>query len=287
MVSNGDNEHVVEALGRSKITVKDGVVVSVGDSLLKSCPLAKKFAKPVMEFTHDSIKANIEDRIKNIGMFTNDRSVVSSDDFVIFGASELISLGMRKGLVDSAVIVCDGAGTIIATTPEVVQGVGGRMSGLVKTSPIPEVIERLETNGAIVLYPSRAVIDQVRGVARAAECGFQKIAVTVASPKDAERIRCAYPDVLIFGVHTTGISKEGADQFVANADLITGCASKWIREAAGKAALIQAGASVPVFALTKKGKDLIVERIKETQQRLLVKLEKLPYTDGKSPEPVL
>jgi putative methanogenesis marker protein 8 len=287
MAPSDNGEHIVEAIGKTRVVVKNGAVVDVGESALKSCPLARKFSKPVDEITKEAVKANIEDRIEKIGMFTDRRSVLSTDDFVIFGASELLSLGMRNGFIDSAVIVCDGAGTIIATTPEVIQGVGGRMSGLVKTSPIRGVIEKLEANGAIVLYPSRAVIDQVRGVARATELGFQRIAVTVSCPKEAERIRRDYPNTLIFGVHTTGVCKEDAKQFVDNADLITGCASKWIRQVAGKAALIQAGTSVPVFAVTKRGKELLLERVKETQQPLLIKMEKLPYSTDKSPEPLV
>jgi hypothetical protein len=69
--------------------------------------------------------------------------------------------------------------------------------------------------------------------------------------------------------------------------LVAGCASRRIREVAGKAALLQAGSFIPVFALTRQGKDLISEKVKETQQRLLVKVEKLPYSGEKYPDPLV
>jgi putative methanogenesis marker protein 8 len=142
-------------------------------------------------------------------------------------------------------------------------------------------------NGGIVLDPDNAAINQLDGVRLAKKEGFERVAVTVTDPMDAEAIRKCNPRAMIFGVHLTGITKEDAERMVTSADIVSGCASKWIREIAGKAALLQAGASVPVFALTVEGKDLIAEKIKETQQRLLIKIEKLPYTDKKCPDPLV
>lgn len=281
------DEHVMEALGKARVVVSGGKVVEVGDPLLRGCPLAKRFSSPVEEFTPEAIRSNIEERISKVGMFTKNRSVLASDDFAVFGASELISNGLRHALLDAAVVACDGAGTVVATIPELVQGIGGRMSGLVRTTPIEEVIEVLEDNGAKVLDPSTATIDQGAGVQLAGKCGFKKVAVTVTFTEEAERIRKASPETLIFGVHLTGISKEDAQRLVAVADVVTGCASRWIREVAGKAALLQAGTSIPVFALTPRGKELIVEKLKRTQQHLLVKVEKLPFGDGKCPDPLV
>jgi len=68
---------------------------------------------------------------------------------------------------------------------------------------------------------------------------------------------------------------------------VAGCASKWVRETAGKVALLQAGVSIPVFALSKRGKDLIAEKVKETQLKLLVKVERLPTKGGKEPRPLI
>lgn len=282
-----NDEHIMEACGKARIVVKKGKVVDVGPTLLKACPLATKFSQPVINFTKEEIQLNMEDRIRRIGMFTKDREVLSNDDFVVFGASELICSGMKRGIIDCAVVACDGAGTVITTSPQLVQGIGGRMSGLVKTSPIKEVIMRLEANGGKVLDPHNAAINQLDGVRIAQKEGFGKIAVTVTDPVDSEAIRKCNPKTIILGVHLTGITKEGAERMVASADIVSGCASRWIREIAGKVALLQAGASVPVFVLTNEGKDLIAEKIKETQQRLLIKIEKLPYADKKCPDPLV
>jgi len=282
-----DDEHIVEALGRTRIVIRGGTVVEVGQPLIKECPLAKRFNQPVLVICPETVKANIEYRISSFGMCTKDRDVNSEEDFVLFGASEMISLGLRKGLLDCAVVVCDGAGTIIATTPKLVQGTGGRMSGLVKTSPIRKVVERITANGGKVLDPDRATIDQVKGVAMARELGFKKVAVTVTKPGEAEAIRSQCPDALIFGVHLTGVSRKDAERLVAVCDLVAGCASRWVREVAGKVALLQAGSSVPVFALTRRSKDLVSEKVKETRHRLLVKVEKLPYTGDRCPDPLV
>lgn len=281
------DEHVIEALGRSRIVVVSGIVEEVGPAMIKECPLAKRFAQPVIEMTPESVRLNIENRIRAFGMCTKERSIASNEDFVIFGASELISEALSGGMLDSAVLACDGAGTVVVTKPQTAQGIGGKMSGLMKTSPIPEVIERIESAGAKVLDPLDATINQVKGTALAYRLGFTKVAVTVAQPEPAEEIRKVYPEALIFGVHLTGISKEDAERLVAVADIVSGCASKWIREVAGKAALMQAGSAIPVFALTKRGKALLALKILATSQKLLVKTEKLPYLDGKCPQPLI
>jgi putative methanogenesis marker protein 8 len=282
-----DDFHIVEVLGKTRVVIQNGTIIEVGQPRIKECPLAKRFDQPVLVICPETVKKNIQYRMSSFGMCTKDRDIDSEEDFVIFGASEMISCGMKRGLLDCAVVVCDGAGTIVATTPRLVQGTGGRMSGLVKTSPILKVIKRITTNGGIVLDPNKATIDQIKGVAIARKRGFKNVAVTITKPEDAEMIRSQYPDVLIFGVHLTGVLKEEAERLVAVCDLVAGCASKWIREVAGRVALLQAGSSVPVFALTRKGKDLISEKIKETQHRLLVKVEKLPYSSKRCPNPLV
>ncbi len=41
----------------------------------------------------------------------------------------MISFALRKKAIDAAVVVCEGAGTIITNKPEVVQGIGARSRG--------------------------------------------------------------------------------------------------------------------------------------------------------------
>jgi len=282
-----NDEHIIEAIGKTKVVVRDGRVVEVGDPVICCCPLAERFGRPVREMTKDAIRENIEERIRSFGMCTPDREVLAGQDFVLFGASELISCAIRRGLLDGAVIACDGAGTLVAQNPELVQGIGGRMSGLVKTSPIPAVIGRIEANGGRVLDPETGAIDQVKGVAFARELGCRKVAVTGAGADDAETIRRLFPETLIVGVHTTGLSADESERLVAVADIVTVCASRHLREAAGRVALLQGGAAIPVFALTREGKDVILEKIRETDSPIFIKGERLPVAGKRGPEPLI
>ena len=109
----------------------------------------------------------------------------------------------------------------------------------------------------------------------------------MAKPDVAERIRKAYPDSLIFGVHVTGLTHEEAESIVAVADLMTACASKTVREVAGAKALLQAGVSVPIFAITKRGKEIIIEKIRQTDEQVLIKPTRLPVLDAAQPEPLV
>ncbi|MGP3666795.1 MAG: methanogenesis marker 8 protein [Candidatus Bathyarchaeota archaeon] len=281
------DEHVMEALGKTRIVVRDGKVIEVGEPLINFCPLAVRFEEPVKTFSKEEIKRNIEFRIKKFGMLTKNRIVVSDEEFVPFGASELISFGLKKHMIGGAVIAADCAGTVVTKNPSLVQGLGGRLSGLVKTSPIPEVIKKIEQEEGIVLDKETARIDQPAGVELAYKLGMSNVAVTVVSAKDAEAVRSKYEDSWIFAVHLTGISKEETKRLLETCDMITACASKWVREIAGKKALLQAGATIPMFTITQKAKNLVLERLKNLNRQVFVKLEKLPFTSETSPSPLV
>jgi putative methanogenesis marker protein 8 len=282
-----NDEHIIEAIGRCRVIVRNGKVVEVGKPIIADCPLAKRFAFPVPEITPEAVKANIEHRIRAFGMCTPAREVLDTRPFVGFGASELISFGIKAGLLDAAVVACDGAGTVVATTPEMVQGIGGRMSGLVSTSPHLSVIERIEQNRGYVLDRKNARIDQQSGVALAYIKGFQRVAVTVALPQEAEAIRAAYPHSLIVAVHVSGLTRVESARLVGASDLVTACASRPIREIAGPLALVQAGISIPVFAMTGKGKELIIEKIRISDEQVLIKPTKLPVVGDREPSPLV
>ncbi|MEN6395234.1 MAG: methanogenesis marker 8 protein [Methanoregula sp.] len=287
MSENEEDIHVIEAVGRSKIVIKDGKVTEVSESMLRQCPLAKKFALPVNTITPNAVKANIEHRMASWGMCRPYRKICGSVDFVGFGASELISCGILSGSIDAAVLACDGAGTVVVTTPEMVQGIGGRMSGLVSTSPLTDEMDRIEHDGGIVIDRAHATIDPILGVSRAYEKGFSRVAVTVASADMAAAIHEKFPDAFIFGVHMSGITEDDARRVVAVADIVTACASKWIWQIAGAKALLQAGTAVPVFALTRRGKQLILDKISRSDRPVLVSGSKLPVYGPELPDPLL
>ena len=283
------DEHIIEAVGMTRIVIRDGKVVEVGEPKIQFCPLAKRFATPVDPITKEAVQKNIEARIKNFGMCTKDREVLDKKTFVLFGASELMSTGLRTKMLDAAIICSDGAGTVIVRTPDLVQGLGGKMSGLVSTTPHPEVIQRIEKAGGIVIDKTNAKMDLLAGLARAKSEGWRKTAVTIAGFQHelAEEIREKYPDALIIAVHTTGVqSAENAERLVAASDLVFACASKYVRAAVSKA-LVQGGVGVPVYAMSRAGKQLIMEKLIETDQQILVKNTKLPVKDmGKQPGPL-
>lgn len=94
--------------------------------------------------------------------------------------------------------------------------------------------------------------------------GYRKVGVTTHSADQAKLMRDKYgSDLVIFAVHTTGISEQEANVFFDCADIITSCASKWVREVAKSRALLQAGTKVPVYAATDKGARLMFAKLKE------------------------
>ena len=281
------DEHIIEAIGRTRVIIRDGVVTDIGEAIISDCPLAKRFACPVDEITPGAVKKNIEKRIASFGMCTPEREIFSHDDFVGFGASELTSSGLASGIIDAAILACDGAGTVIVTDPAMAQGIGGRMSGLVKTSPIPEVIERITAGRGIVVDPDHTTMDPVNGVKVARKAGFTRILVTVASADAAEAVRMQDPDALIMAVHVTGMTAGDTERISAVADITTACASEHIRKICGPKALMQAGTSVPIFVLTQRGKALLIARITVIPHQLLITHAKLPVDGERIPHPLV
>jgi putative methanogenesis marker protein 8 len=277
----------MEAIGRCRVIVRDGKVIEVGVPMVKSCPLARRFGLPVDPITPERVRENIEHRIRSFGLCTPERQVIMGGEFVGFGASELLSFALTQGILDCAVIAGDGAGTVLASTPGLVQGIGGRMSGLVRTCPYPEVIARIEDEGGVVLDPATGTIDQVEGASLAYRKGYRKVGVTLATTDDALALRRDFPDVFLIAVHTTGISAEEALIFAETCDLITSCASRHVREVAGSRALLQAGSSIPVFAMTRAGKELLLEKVRVLDQPMVLMGTRLPFDLGNLPDPLV
>ncbi|MBC7101072.1 MAG: DUF2099 family protein [Methanobacteriales archaeon] len=267
------DEHIIEALGRAKIIIKDGRIVSLGEPMIKYCPLFHKY-RGIKELNKETIRENIEFRIRDFGMCTPEREL-KMKDFLSFGVSEIISTLLEENIIDCAVMVCEGAGTVLITEPEFAQGVGGRISGVVKTSPIKKIIEELGEEN--VLEPETGKIDQPMGVKKALDQGYNSIAVTVANIEDAVKIRKMDKKVYIFAVHLTGITRKEAEILFQNADIITSCASKHIRHIGDKKALFKAGYSIPIYAATKDGERFIKKRIEKIGGLKEKKNPPIPY----------
>lgn len=193
----------MEALGKTRVVVENGKVVEVGEPMSEYCPIWDKVTG-VKKFTPQNVKENIELRMKEFGMFTADRAI-EMETFVGFGASETFMTALKNGLLDVCVTACDGAGTVITGNPKLVQGIGAKISGLIETTPIPKLIERIEQAGGIVLDKDTAVIDQPKGVKKAIDAGYKRIGVSVVNIKDLKKIRMLEKqngvDVIAFGAH--------------------------------------------------------------------------------------
>ncbi len=257
------DEHVWEALGKARIVVRDGKVVEVGEPQLKYCPIFEKF-RGLKELTCENIRANMQFRIDDFGMCRADRKL-RMRDYLSFGVSEMMHTAMEKGMIDAAVIVCEGCGTVVIDEPDMVQGIGGRVSGLVSTTPIPALIARLGPEK--VLDPATAQIDQVAGAQKAIAMGYKNIAVSTASAADARKLKAleqAHPgvNVYVFVVHTSGMSRKDAEAVYEYADIATGCASKHVRGVGKERKTDYVGESVPIFGITERGRRFIEERIK-------------------------
>lgn len=255
------SKHVMECLGMSRVTIENGKVIDVTEPKVRYCPLfAGRRGMEVID--KDSVRENIEFRIRSFGMCSDDR-VTEMDNFLKFGISETLCSALNNGRIDAAVIAADGCGTAIVTQPRLVQGLGGRISGICETEPILRVVEAVGRDN--MLDPNTARIDMEAGVDKAFSMGYTRIAVTTPSVESAARMRSRYGDrIIIIGVHTTGMSGIDAERAFDTFDIITACASKHLREEClRRPDTLVAGSKVPVYGITLAGKELLMDKLKE------------------------
>lgn len=255
------SRHIIECLGKSKVTIENGKVIDVKEPKIKYCPLFNQH-RNIKEFTPEAIKKNIEFRIDDFGMCTENRQL-RMKDFLSFGISEIIATLLDENIVDCGVMVCEGCGTVIINESEMAQGVGGRVSALLETSPIPEIINEIGEENTL-----NCEINQIKGVEKAIKKGYKNIAVTVATASDVcniNKIKKSHPDlnIYIFAVHTTGLSKKDAQIIFNESDVITSCASKYIREIGDKKSLRTVGQSIPIYSNSEDGKKFIEIRLEK------------------------
>ena len=260
-----EDRHVIETLGKVEVVIENGEITSVGSSEMTYCPMFHAM-HGVDELNEEFIRKNINFRIEDFGMCTPDR-VVEMDDAVTVGISEILKTNMEKGNIDCVVGACDGAGTLLMTNPRVVQGVGGRVSGLISTTPIPEVIKKLEERDSVILDPKTAELNQLEGLKLALDKGYKNIAITILPSPMVEKIR-NYPvdddvNIYIFVAHTTGIEQDKVGMLFDNADIVTACASKAISDYADKYEPYYYGVKVPIFCASEDGRRLLDIRLEK------------------------
>ncbi|MGB9937815.1 MAG: methanogenesis marker 8 protein [Methanobacterium sp.] len=258
------DEHVIEALGKARVVVRDGKVVEVGEPKINYCPLFDKY-RGIKEITPETVKENIEFRIQDFGMCTPDRKL-KMKDFLSFGVSETLGTLLDEHIIDCAVIVSEGCGTVVVEDPEFVQGMAGRISAFLSTSPIEKIIVTVGPQN--VLNPDTAEINQIEGVLKAIEMGHKNIAVSIISAEDSKKLRNIEKEnkgvnIYIFAAHVSEMSREEAEALFNYADVITGCASKYVREVGEERGSFTAGASIPIYGVTEAGERFLKRRIEK------------------------
>ena len=277
--------HVIEALGKTKVVIENGEVTSVGEPLVDYCPIFDKI-DDAKHLTPEFIKWNIEKRIREFGMCTPQR-VVRMKDFLSFGISEILKTNFELGLIDCVVGVCDGVGTLLMTDPEIIQGVGGRVSALISTTPIPEVIKKVGVEN--VVNRNTAELTPIKGLEMAIKKGYKNIAITVLADEIIKEI-AEYPlpkdvNVYIFVAHTTNASDEEVKIAFKYADVITACSSSKVRDFAEKEKVHYSGLKVPIFAISQKGKEFLDNRLEKIGKSLTI--NDYPMNKDKHPNPLI
>ena len=137
-------------------------------------------------------------------------------------------------------------------------------------------------------------MDQLAALEKAVENGFEKIALTLTGENAhhaaalREREEELGARAMILSVHTTGISETQAEILAESCDLVWSCASRAVREVAGRASILQMGISIPVFAFTLAGKRLLLNRALHFKSPLVMHRAALPLApEGKQPRPLV
>ena len=273
-MTGSGGRHVFDVIGMTRVVIIDGKVTEVGKPELEFCPLFKKLCG-IEAISPEKVRENIEFRIRDFGFCTENR-VVRAKDYVTFGVSEILSTALEKGEIDAAVIAADGCGTAVVTEPALLQGLCGRISGLVETSPLQVVLDAVGRDN--VLDPETVPLNMVKGADLADSKGYGKFAVTIAIPDDAVVLRKKYGDrVVLVGVHSSHSTCDGAAKLFDNCDIITACASARTRAEAAKKDVLVAGNKIQIYGVTEFGKKLVLDK--------LTSIGKQPYNGEPKDEP--
>ncbi|MFH1387490.1 MAG: DUF2099 family protein [bacterium] len=253
----------------SQVMISGGKVIEVSEPTLTHCPLARHLYKGFAGLKGDdkealkrAIKEAIESKIRDFGLFTGKRKLISNEVAIPYGASEMMMFALKKKMIEAAVVVCEGAGTVITDRPEVVQGIGARLNSLVVTTPIRGIQKELKRLGCRIVS-RKGMIDQVAGVEAAIKTGYKKIAVTIsgAAAGDLKKLCCLEKEsgaaITTLVVCTTGVGADKIAVIGEYADLVWSCASSGVREALEPIAKLKLSRSIPVFVLTDRAAEFV------------------------------
>jgi putative methanogenesis marker protein 8 len=281
-------EHEFYCCG-ARVLLKRGEIKILSEPMVVYCPLLESMYG-VREVNIDIVRRIVEKKIQDFGFCCKHR-LFDSSMVVPYGSSEIISVCMDLKLIDCGVVVCDGVGTVVTSNPKLIQGIGARLTGIIRTSPIDDIIDYVKSMGGIAIDESTAKIDQVEGIVKAIELGYKRIAVTIAGFESAsiEAIRSIESkmgvEIAIFSVCNTCASSDDAMRISSGADIVCASASRIIREIVGSRAIMQLGVAIPVYALTKLGKKLLLSYLTEFEGKIVAfRVQSLPYlVEGRGP----
>lgn len=273
-------EHEIYCCG-SRVRISGKGVEVLTEPTVGYCPLHKTLYG-AENIDRQSVRKSVETKISGYGFCSRNR-LFNAESIVAYGASEMMQVRLEQDLVDCAVVVCEGAGTVITANAKLVQAVDARLTGIVKTSPIREIVGHIEKEGGIILDKTEARIDQFEGVKRASDLGFKRVAVSVAgfqtqAISDIREFESSSDvNVLVFSVCNTCVRYANV-RHIAKADIVCASASKIVRAQIANKALVQLGMTIPVYALTEKGKRLVLAYLAEFDHKLVIfRTVKLPY----------
>ncbi len=261
-----DDLHITRNFS-SFVAVSHGEIIQMTDPILTHCPLFSRLYKgnpgEKKKEIRKSIKMAVESKIKEFGSFTEIRKLKQTKIAVPYGASEMMMYAIRKGFIEAALSVCDGAGSVITDYPALVQGIGARMNGLFYTTPVKKIIDTIRKNRGIVVFPDNAEINQVLALEHAARQGYKRIAVTINGFTDEDiseikPIEGKYGiKTVVIVVCTTDILKARTEHIARYADVVWSCASRNVREIIGSRSILQITTGIPVFVLTPRGMEFV------------------------------
>ncbi|MEM3627469.1 MAG: DUF2099 family protein [Candidatus Bathyarchaeia archaeon] len=279
-VTRAKGVHEIYCCG-ARVRISEKGVEVLSEPMVEYCPLHHALYG-TEKIDAEAVRKSVEKKISGFGFCCENR-IFNAEPIIAYGASEMMRVWLENKLIDCAVVVCEGAGTIVTTSGKLVQAIGARLTGIIKTSPIQRVIERIEADGGFVLDKATAKINQVEGIKKAFNLGFNRIAVSVAGfqAKSINEIRDFEAntglDVLIFSVCNTCVDVDAVPH-IAKADIACASASKLLRSEIGSRALLQLGVTIPVYVLTEKGKRLVLAYLTEIKDKLVIfRTETLPY----------
>ena len=102
------------------VIVSGGKVIEVFEPTLQCCPLSnalyrnfRTLDKTDLLLFKKAVCENVEEKISQFGFFTENRKIYQKEISIPYGASEMLMYALKKGVIEAAVIVCDGAGTVL------------------------------------------------------------------------------------------------------------------------------------------------------------------------------